>query len=670
MSTHDPIALYHAIMGEVWAEDDIRAKGSRDRAGQRQARSFKRAGQPSVRNILKAASGSRAAVFKRIRNGGCKTPQSLRSQLDYVNDKAAFTYSNQINCLAAGETLSDDQKAAIIEQWAGTWRGTSKLGFTSHMLLSFPKDVSAKQVQGIALDWCEHFFESGHYGDKWDYLVAVHTDRDHPHAHILLNNRGSVMGEWFACWAGGNMSPQLMREKQAEIAEDYGIALHAITRLERGLTAKPAGLAEIYAAKAEGRAVTETALSAPEADQTREVIMGFVEDYHDIGDLLDKENRTTLANAMRLMQNSISNGTEWAPKQGEIDMAEIQTVGNAVEYAQTQIDALWADADNLMGVERAEFEIGYAPVLAELYQMVPDPERRAAFNQELVDVYPPGAGVYDLADRFVDAAQRDSLAAVLQEGQDLGLDTDEVLARMEAGGTKNHGLAQEWIERDLTAILAKDGIDLGNSTSEQFDAALEKLDGFQGRLAAELGIEMESPFEIVEQGPHLSEDERHQALDQANAEWLAGDPDYLGRLAEEAYERRHADSESIADDQAQAPNAYIRQIAQDLRSGNLTTEQEDAFQRSLVFELHQELGDEGLAELDRGNWEVLDEVLPSKLDQISVTQKYLEVAAEERGEADLSDVANDLNHERARARAAELSMENPRDRGLDDDMSM
>ena len=351
-------------------------------------------------------------------------------------------------------------------------------------------------------------------------------------------------------------------------------------------------------------------------------------------------------------------------------MAEIQTVGDAVEYAQTQIDDLWAGADDLMGVERAAFEVKAAPVLAELYQMVPDPERRAAFNQELVDVYPPGAGVYDLADRFVDAAQRDSLAGVLQEGQDHGLDTDEVLARMEAGGTKNHGLAQEWIKRDLTAILAKDGIDLGNSTSEQFDAALEKLDGFQGRLAAELGIEMESPFEIVEQGPHLSEDERHQALDQANAEWLAGDPDYLGRLAEEAYERRHADSESIADDQAQAPNAYIRQIAQDLRSGNLTTEQEDALQRSLVSELHQELGDEGLAELDRGNWEVLDEVLPSKLDQISVTQKYLEVAAEERGEADLSDVANDLNHDRARARAAELTMENPRDRGLDDDMSM
>ena len=33
-------------------------------------------------------------------------------------------------------------------------------------------------MRDIALDWCEHFFESGHYGDEWDYVVAVHTDRD------------------------------------------------------------------------------------------------------------------------------------------------------------------------------------------------------------------------------------------------------------------------------------------------------------------------------------------------------------------------------------------------------------------------------------------------------------------------------------------------------------
>ncbi|MDN5787463.1 relaxase/mobilization nuclease domain-containing protein [Pseudorhodobacter sp.] len=823
MSKHDPLALYHAVMGEAWAEDDLKAKGGRARAAERQARSFKRAGQPSVRNIIKAAKGSRAAVFKRIRNGGCKTLSSLGNQLDYVNDKAVFTYSNQINSLEAGDRLSEDQKAAIMEQWSGTWRGTSKLGFTSHMLLSFPKEVSAEQVQGIALDWCEHFFESGHYGDKWDYMIAVHTDRDHPHAHILLNNRGSVMGEWFACWAKGNMSPQLMREKQAEIAEGYGVALHATTRLERGLTDKPAGLEEIYAAKAEDRRPMGTALSEPEAERARAAIVGFVEEYTDIADLLESIDKSELAEAVRLMRLRLSSGIAWNVEQGEMDMGEIKTVGEAIEFAEAQIDGIRGRAEELIGVERAEFEAKAAPVLAEFYQMVPDPERREAYNQELVEIYPPGAGAVDLADRFVDAAQRETLAQVLQAGQDLGLDTEDVLARMKTGGTKNHGLAQDWINRDLRAILAKEGIELDQSSAQEFDAALEKLGGFQTRLGTALGIEMESPFDIVataqrdaglqtemgqdmetQDGKTIAEAEREQAILQGIKEEVSrlrgqgyskayisersfdieetvvaqieiaqqtelvltdlkngvaaqfdNEPDaytvfepvivslemfenpdnrasrgiYLeelttglndliaerdaGNLSQDQLTKadiliaavldRHFDdmiraveieyeephygearierlkeiaasfgnkvSEADLED-VETPNAYIRQLAENLRDGDMTEEQTDTIQRALVSELHHELGDEGMADLDRGNWDVLEGVLPAKVDQISVTQKYLEITAEERGDADLADLAGDLHQERARARAEELILEHKTDPGLDDDLSL
>jgi hypothetical protein len=190
MGNQDRLSLYRSVMGELWEEEHRRAGSAREKAAARQARSYRRAGQPSVRNIAKAARGSRAAVFKRIRNGGCKTRRSLGSQLDYVNDKAVFTFSTSTNLLTSGATLNAEQKEKIVEQWSGTWRGTAKLGFTSHMLLSFPKDVSADQVRDIAMDWCAHFFESGHYGDEWDYAAAIHTDREHPHAHILLNNRG------------------------------------------------------------------------------------------------------------------------------------------------------------------------------------------------------------------------------------------------------------------------------------------------------------------------------------------------------------------------------------------------------------------------------------------------------------------------------------------------
>ena len=141
MGKHDPLDLYHAVMGELWEDEHRRAGVMRAGAAARQVRSYKASGRPSVRNIAKAAQGSRAAVFKRIRAGGCKTRRSLGNQLDYVNDKAVFTFSSQVNSLDGEATLSPDQKTKVLDQWTGTWRGSSKLGFTSHMLLSFPTDV-------------------------------------------------------------------------------------------------------------------------------------------------------------------------------------------------------------------------------------------------------------------------------------------------------------------------------------------------------------------------------------------------------------------------------------------------------------------------------------------------------------------------------------------------
>jgi hypothetical protein len=654
MGKHDPLDLYHAVMGEMWDEEHRKAGAARDRAAARQARSYKASGRPSVRNVAKASQGSRAAVFKRIRAGGCKTRRSLGIQLDYVNDKAVLTFSSQANSLDGEATLSEDQKTKIIEQWTGTWRGSSKLGFTSHMLLSFPTDVSADQVRDIALDWCEHFFESGHYGDEWDYVVAVHTDRDHPHAHILLNNRGKDQGVWFACWAEGVMSPQLMREKQAEIAENYGVALDATTRLERGIFAKPAGLEEIYAAKAEGRSAREVALTDQEASMAQAAVIAFAKEYGDVGDVLDRADKSHLAAGVRLMAGSLAAGNAWNIEKGEIDLAEINTVGEAIDYAETRIEEIQDHAESLKQPERTGFELRAAPVIASLSQLVPDPELRTAYNQELAEPYPPGSRSEDLAEAL--SASELSVAGqeILQDGEDLGLNLDEILARLEAGGTKNHGLAQEWVERDLTAILAKDGIEIDKATTDQMDDAVETLDAFQMRLASELGVEIESAFENLEQG-QLAHD---QGITDAGSIVHAGD---IARLEE-----------------GDAENAYICQLAQDLRDGGLSDDQQDIMQRTLVAELHKELGDEGMAELDRGHWEVLDEVLPNKVDQISVTKQYLEVAAEDRGEPELAEIASDLSQVRANERAKEISAENAaestaentRERGLDDDMGV
>ena len=134
----DPLSLYTSVMGRLWEDERIRGKTQARidarLAGRRQGRSYARVGRLSVRNIAKAASGqSRAAVFKRIRAGGCKTRGSLGNQLSYINDKAVFTYSTMTNPLDEAAVLTGEQKDEIIEAWAETWRGTTKLGFTSHM---------------------------------------------------------------------------------------------------------------------------------------------------------------------------------------------------------------------------------------------------------------------------------------------------------------------------------------------------------------------------------------------------------------------------------------------------------------------------------------------------------------------------------------------------------
>lgn len=680
MGKHDPLSLYHAVMGELWEEEHRRAGAARDRASARQARCYKRAGRASVRNVTKASQGSRAAVFKRIRAGGCKTRRSLGNQLDYVNDKAVFTFSSQANSLDGEATLSEDQKAKILDQWTGTWRGSSKLGFTSHMLLSFPTDVSADRVRDITLDWCEHFFESGYYGDEWDYVVAVHTDRDHPHAHILLNNRGKDQGLWFSCWAEGVMSPQLMREKQAEIAENYGVALDATTRLERGIFAKPAGLEEIYAAKSEGRSAREIALSENEASMAEAAVIAFAKEYEDVADVLDRADASHLAAAVRLMAGSLAEGSAWVIEQGDFDLAEIKTVGEAIDYAETRIDEIRDHAEKLEQPERTGFELRAAPVIASLSQLVPDPELRTAYNQELAEPYPPGSDVEGLAGILAGDERSGALDGFLKESQALGLNTDELLARMEAGGTKNHGLAQDWVERDLTAILAKDGIVFDDASVEQLDAAVETLDAFQMRLSSALGDalegEMQSAFADVEQRQLGLRQDRVLSDD---LQELASAQVDLEIAVQQAEDPGLANAEGIASVEEKEPaNAYIRQLAQELRTGELSSEQQEMMQRRLVAELHKELGDEGIADLDRGHWQVLDTVLPTAVDQISVTQEYLEIAAEDRGEPALAEIASDLTQVRANERAQEISAENAaeytsetaRDRGLDDDLGL
>lgn len=60
-----------------------------------------------------------------------------------------------------------------------------------HMILSWNpgEEVTADQVKKITEEFCEEYL-----GDDYDYVFAVHTDREHMHSHIVFNSVSRISG--------------------------------------------------------------------------------------------------------------------------------------------------------------------------------------------------------------------------------------------------------------------------------------------------------------------------------------------------------------------------------------------------------------------------------------------------------------------------------------------
>ena len=120
-------------------------------------------------------------------------------------------------------------------QRSGMRDSNPKLGHTSHLLMAFPIGTHGEDVAEITREICERFFQGE--GSHFDYIAAVHEDRDHPHAHIVLNRR-SKDGEFFFLKEGHHFNYDSFREAMVEVSDRYGLRLEATRKLERGIITK------------------------------------------------------------------------------------------------------------------------------------------------------------------------------------------------------------------------------------------------------------------------------------------------------------------------------------------------------------------------------------------------------------------------------------------------
>ena len=247
-----PIGLAEAVLGDL---DFLRPQSGRVKPGpsssSRQGFRF----SPRASQLWRFSLGSNAAVIKKIGKGGTANAKELGAQMDYLFSKSASIFGNGVVLDADAKGLTKDERKDIIGDWVEDWRGSPKNGHTSHLLLSFPSHVRAEKAKLIAEIWAFEMFQSGdHQDDVWSYVAALHTDRAHPHVHIVVNNRGTLNDSWFFMAKEHAFNLDTMKERMVAIAAEEGVFLDATSRAERGLLTYGPSRAEIERAREEGRA--------------------------------------------------------------------------------------------------------------------------------------------------------------------------------------------------------------------------------------------------------------------------------------------------------------------------------------------------------------------------------------------------------------------------------
>jgi type IV secretion system T-DNA border endonuclease VirD2 len=406
----------------------------------------------------------------------------------------------------------------------------------------------------------------------------VHEDRDHPHAHVVLNRR-SKDGEFFFLKEGHHFNYDSFREAMVEVSDRYGLRLEATRKLERGITTKRPSDVDQRRAEATGQKLTERERVGPELERALAEVAQNARLFRGLAAEASRENQHDIAAALEKAATLLAQGKPIEADGKVYGMAEEQHSFDEV------VDAFHDK------INQAERIVADAPV-----------ERRAALKHELNDIYrslshlsPMGtqshtlledaskSGIYSAANIRAEAQgalQDPALAERLQRAlKGTGIDAREVTRRVEIGAG-NAALERQWLGQDLKAIAEKDGFDL--SGADELEKAIDRLD----QVHSDLGRMLADAEVLKDSG--VVEADRQEAIVDGLPPTTA---DILSRMR---------------DDPTADP------FRNDLERETLRTEMEEL------------VGEEGTPDLAIGDETTLEEHIEDRLDRLYAAKAYLQ----------------------------------------------
>jgi type IV secretion system T-DNA border endonuclease VirD2 len=590
-----------AVTGEVFRDGWSRIRGSIQ--GLHVARQ---------RQMVRAAAGHRAAVFKAIRGGGTHTKSQLANQLDYLTTKSTHIVDSS-GFLDGKTKLEAAEIKDLTERFAKRWSAgfKPKLGQTTHMLMSFPVGTRGEDVRDITSAVAERFFQTdkGHF----DYIIAVHEDRAHPHAHIVLNRR-SQEGEFFYLGRDHRFNYDDFRLAMVEEAETYGVRLESTRRLDRGLVHYPPRTREVYAAKEEGRAPAPRVRVGEDLTRALAEIATTRTVYQALAAEASSDHRDAIADALFRAGALLARGGK-LKSEGGVYMAEDQSFEDLKTRYADQVERVRGMIADKPEDERPRLERSLNEIQARLAHMQPLGPRSVTLTER-----PSEGGVYSEAnidrDQLTRVHEPDVRAQIDTALRGTGIRASVVIARMEAGA-QNAALERQWIADDLARVAETDGLNLERRAD--LETAREALN----RAHVQLGITLERNDVLRQDG----------VIDAARDAPLS--------------DRRVPETETpTAAQVVRAPvlDPEVRRVLQNERTGEMAAPFADADQQLAYREaVERDLDADQIDRLRDGDADVLREQIADRLDRLYTAKVYLQ-----------SDAAT-ANSEAARAVVEEIA---------------
>ncbi|OJY36643.1 MAG: hypothetical protein BGP11_17030 [Rhodobacterales bacterium 65-51] len=476
-----PIGLAEAVLGEInfLRPQHGRVKG---RASSSPKRGFSFSTRAS--QMWRFSLGSNAAVIKKIGKGGTANAKELAAQMDYLFSKSASIFGSGVVLDADAKGLTRDEQNEIVGDWVEDWRRAPKNGHTSHLLLSFPSHVRPEKAKLIAEAWAFEMFQSGdHQDDVWSYVAALHTDRPHPHVHIVVNNRGTMNDSWFFMAKEHAFNLDMMKERMVVIAAEEGVFLDTTSRAERGLLTYGPSRAEIERAREEGRTPEER----PRVGRALEDALATMARTADI---LRSLSHVAALTGLREIGEKIAAAEEALRRGGVLHPFP----AGAATLERADLDRHFNG-----WMTETEANIRKAPMAErkdlrdELYGYAVDIARGLgdARGAQLLQMMPQSA-IYGVA-LDGDVLTRSRAEMTLRPGATerlrveivagataIGLSGERIASRLQTGAA-NAWEERDWVRSDLLLLAGRRRLDLRDS--DQGKRAADELQGFYDRVA-------------------------------------------------------------------------------------------------------------------------------------------------------------------------------------------